>query len=212
MSVSQWSCVFTWASSRVAFSWTGDRGRLCRLHTRRPPAFVTIVCMLFFVTSGCHIGRFLWILWPSLLSKVYSQATSCHTRRISKRRRGGRPSSPVSKGNSLVRDFELTCNGPEGKAQPCTPNGGCSLSQDASARLTRSQVAKTDNKLFLFYQQETCTDKVKDSRQCSQTQWWPLHWGMLYFALRKEGERVLLEVNFNLSLPDLIVKEIIIPP
>ena len=32
MSVSQWSCVFTWASSRVAFSWTGDRGRLCRLH------------------------------------------------------------------------------------------------------------------------------------------------------------------------------------
>ena len=32
MSVSQWSCVFTWASSRVAFSWTGDRGRHCRLH------------------------------------------------------------------------------------------------------------------------------------------------------------------------------------
>ena len=35
---------------------------------------------------------------------------------------------------------------------------------------------------------------------------------MFYFALRKEGERVPLEVNFNLSLPDLIVKEIIIPP
>ena len=27
---------------------------------------------------------------------------------------------------------------------------------------------------------------------------------------RKEDERVLLEVNFNLSLPDLIVKELII--
>ena len=66
-----------------------------------PPAFVTIVCMLFFVTAECQIGRFWWILWPSLLWKVYSQATSCQTRRISKRRRGGRPSSPVSNGNSL---------------------------------------------------------------------------------------------------------------
>ena len=37
-------------------------------------------------------------------------------------------------------------------------------------------------------------------------------WGMFYFALRKEDERVLLEVIFNLSLPDLIVKEIIMPP
>ena len=35
---------------------------------------------------------------------------------------------------------------------------------------------------------------------------------MFYFALRKEDERVLLEVNFNLSFPDLIVKEIIMPP
>ena len=116
----------------------------------------------------------------------------------------------MSNGNSLVRDSELTCNGPEEKAQPCTPNGGCSLSQDASARLTRSQVAKTENKLCLFYQQET--EKVKGSRQKLSNSMVTLTLRHVLLALRKEGEQVLLEVNFNLSLPDLIVKEINIPP
>ena len=94
MSVSQWSCVFTWASSRVSFSWTGDRGRLCRLHAASDRDAGLSACL--FLWQWCQIGCSLWILWPSLLSKVYSQATSCQTRRIRKRRRGGRPSSPVS--------------------------------------------------------------------------------------------------------------------
>ena len=113
-----------------------------------------------------------------------------------------------------MRNSELSCTGPEGKAQPCTPDSGCSLSQDASVRLTRSQVANTDNKLCLFDQQES--KKVKGSRQklSNSVMTLAFMWGMfyMYFALGKEDEGVLLEVIFNLSLPDLIVKEIIIPP
>ena len=160
MSVLQWSCVFTWASSRIAFSWTGDRGRLCRLHA----ASDRDDCLhAYFCDSGARLDA------PCGFYDRVCYQKYTHRQNLARLEDSARGDSEGDRhhqwaaGNSLVRDSELSCNGPEGKAQPCTPNSGCSLSQDASARLTRSQVAKTDNKLCLFYQQET--KKVKGSRQ-----------------------------------------------
>ena len=160
MSVSQWSCVFTWASSRVAFSWTGDRGRLCRLHA----ASDRDDCLhAYFCDSGARLDA------PCGFYDRVCYQKYTHRQNLARLEDSARGDSEEDRhcqwaaGNSLVRDSELSCNGPEGKAQPCTPNSVCSLSQDASARLTRSQVGKTDNKLCLFYQQET--KKVKGCRQ-----------------------------------------------
>ena len=146
--------------ARLEVSWiTSTRGLLLRGYTgSTPPAFV-IVCMPFFVTAGCQIACSLWSCYQKYTHRQ-------HLARLEESARGdaeGDRHHQRAAGNSLVRDSELSCNGPEGKAQPCTPNSDCSLSQDASARLTRSQVAKNDNKLCLFYQQET--EKVKGSRQ-----------------------------------------------
>ena len=86
-------CVFTWASSWVAFSRTGDRGRLCRLHTGsvRDDCLHALLC-----DRGARLDAPCGFYDRVCYQKLYSRATSCHTRRISKRRRGGRPSSPVS--------------------------------------------------------------------------------------------------------------------
>ena len=209
MSVSQWSCVFTWASSRVALCWASDRGRLCRLHT----ASVRDDCLhAFLCDSGARLDAPCGF-YDRVCYQKYTHRQ--HLARLEESARGdagGDRHHQWAAGNSLVRNSELSCNGPEGKAQPCTPNSGCSLSQDASARLTRSQVANTDNKLCLFYQQET--KKVKGSHQklSNSVMTLAFMWGMFYFALRKEDERVILEVILNLSLPDLIVKKIIMPP
>ena len=175
-----------------------------------PPAIVTIVCMLIFCDSGARLDAPCGF-YDRVCYQKYTHRQ--HLARLEEPARGdseGDRHHQWAAGNSLVRDSELSCNGPEGKAQPCTPNSGCSLSQDASARLTRSQVAKTDNKLCLYYQQET--KKVKGSRQKLPNSVVTLALRHVLLSLRKEDERVLLEVNFNLSLPDLIVKEIIMPP
>ena len=108
-------------------------------------------------------------------------------------------------GQGTHADSALSCSGHDGEARPSTPNSGCSHSQDAFARLTRSQVAKTDNKLCLFCQQET--KKVKGSRQKPSNCMTLEACATLYEpALIREDDRVLLEVNP--SLPDLVAKEI----
>ena len=108
-------------------------------------------------------------------------------------------------GQGTHADSELSCSGHDGEAGPSMPNGGCSHSQVASARLTRSQVTKTDHKLCLFCQQGT--KKVKGSRQKPSNCMTLEACATLYeAALITEDERVLLEVNP--SLPDLIAKEI----
>ena len=131
-----------------------------------PPAIVMIVCKLIFVKVVLAIYRSdaPCGFYDRVCYQKYTPRQ--HLARLEESARGdseGHRHHQWAAGNSLVRDSELSCNGPEGKAQPCTSNSGCSLSQDASAILTRSQVAKTDNILCLFYQQET--KKVKGSRQ-----------------------------------------------
>ena len=149
----------------VAFSWTGDRGRLCRLHA----ASDRDDCLhAYFCDSSARLDAPCGF-YDRVCYQKYTHRQ--HLARLEESARGDSEGDrhhqwAAGNVNSLVRDSELSCNaryGPEGKTQPCTPNSGCSLSQDASARLTRSQVAKTDSKLCLFYQQET--KKVKGSRQ-----------------------------------------------
>ena len=123
---------------------TGDRGRLCRLHA----ASDRDDCLhAYFCDSGARLDAPCGF-YDRVCYQKYTHRQ--HLATLEESARGdseGDRHHQWAAGNSLVRDSELSCNGPEGKAQPCTPNSGCSLSQDASARLTRSQVAKTDNKL-----------------------------------------------------------------
>ena len=132
----------------LVFSWTGDRGRLSRLHT----ASVRDDCLhAFLCDSGARLDAPGCGFYDRVCYQKYTHRQ--HLATLEESARGdveGDRHHQWAAGNSLVRNSELICNGPEGKAQPCTPNSGWSLSQDASVRLTRSQVANTDNKLCLF--------------------------------------------------------------
>ena len=80
MSVSQWSCVFTWASSRVAFSWTGDRDDC--LHA-------------YFCDSGARLDAPCGF-YDRVCYQKYTHRQHLARLEESARGLGGRPSSPVS--------------------------------------------------------------------------------------------------------------------